>query len=858
MASDPPRVFLSYSHDSPGHMDRVLELADRLRQEGVDAQLDQYEVSPPEGWPRWSIQQVEVADFVLAVCTESYRQRFVGKAPAGVGRGVKWEGEYIGQILYDSEGSNKKFVAVVFDEADEAHIPRILRGGTRYNVSSKEGYESLYRHLTGQRWIVKPELGGLNKLSQRVRRQDFVTDPIWVVPHRANPYFTGREEVLKALHRALRGEKAAALSQPHAITGLGGIGKTQTAIEFAYRYRSEYQGVLWARAGAEAELKADFVEIGQALNLPVKNAHDQEETVQGVQRWMEQNPSWLLVLDNADQPEIVAPFLPANPRGDILLTSRAQDFSSLGVSQHIRLETFPREESLSFLLKRAERPNPSPGERAAAEELAEELGHLALALEQAGAYIFEKRSRFQDYLASYRRQRLKILSRSRPKASEYPESVATTWAVNFRAAEEASEGAAEILRASAFLAPDHIPLELFTEGARELGPVLSQALANAVEDPLQADEILGPLIRYSLIEKNVEEKMYSVHRLVQEVVKDALEDDTRHLWAERVVRAMNRIFPEVDFNTWPQCERLVRHTLAAVQVIQDLSLVLPEAGRLLNQCGDYLQDRARYAEAHLCYRHSLAIRELALGPEHPDIAQTLNNLAILHLAQGEYGEARPLLERSLVIREQALGPEHPEVARSLGHLANLYRDQEEFDQAEPLYERSLRIREQVLGPKHPLVAQSLNNFANLYRDQGFFARATPLYERSLKIREQVLGPDHPVVAQSLNNFANLHFDQGDFAEAEELYERSLRIREQALGPVHPDIATVLKNFAELLRAMGRAMEAAEMEVRAAAMQERHAENEARAGGSGRVEAQTGAVPGGPLSEASTAPPSPTG
>ncbi len=831
MASDPPRVFLSYSHDSPEHMDRVLELANRLRREGVDARLDQYEVSPPEGWPSWSSHQIEAADFALAICTESYRQRFAGNTPEGVGKGVKWEGAFIGQSLYDGEGSNRKFVAVVFDEADETHIPKILRGGTRYNGSSEDGYESLYRHLTGQPWVVKPELGRLKKLSQRARRQDFSADRVWVVPHRANPFFTGREEVLKAIHQALRVESDA-LSQPYVITGLGGIGKTQTAIEYARRYGSEYQGVFWARAGAEAELKADFVEIGQALDLPVKNAHDQEETVRGVKRWLEQNPSWLLVLDNADEPEIVEPFLPAEPRGDILLTSRARDFTSLGVRKRISLETFPKEESLSFLLKRTDRPEPSPEEHAAAEELAEELGHLALALEQAGAYIFENGSRLQDYLASYRRQRLNILSRSRPKAAEYPESVATTWAVNFRAVEEASEGAAEILRASAFLAPDHIPLELLTEGAQELGPVLSQALADAVDDPLQADEILEPLIRYSLVERNVEERTYSVHRLVQQVVKDALDAESRRLWAERVVRAMNRVFPEVDFTTWSRWDRLVRHALAAAHMIRDLSLVFPVAGRLLNQCADYLQDRARYAEAYPLYRQSLTIREKALGPEDPDVAQTLNNLAILYLAQGNNKAARPLLERSLAIREEALGPEHPEVARSLGNLANLYRDLQEFNKAEPLYQRSLGIREQALGPQDPLVAQSLNNFANLYRDQGLFAQAIPLYERSLRIREQVLGSEHPLVAQTLNNFANLHFDQGDYERAEELYEGALRIREQALGPVHPDIATVLKNLAELLRATGRAMEAAKMELRAAAMKKRHAESEARVGESG--------------------------
>jgi len=166
-----PKVFISYSHDSP-HAQRVLVLSDRLRQDGVDCHIDQYEMSPPEGWPRWMVNKVEWADFVLVVCTETYQQRFEGKAPVGQGKGVKWEGAILTQALYDAEAHNTRFIPVVFSVQDTAHIPVILRGQMCYDLSADKGYEALYRHLTNQPAIAKPMLGKLRPMPQLNPVQD--------------------------------------------------------------------------------------------------------------------------------------------------------------------------------------------------------------------------------------------------------------------------------------------------------------------------------------------------------------------------------------------------------------------------------------------------------------------------------------------------------------------------------------------------------------------------------------------------------------------------------------------------------------------------------------------------------------
>jgi hypothetical protein len=167
------KIFISYSHDSPEHSVHVLAFSDRLRSEGIDCHIDQYEESPPEGWPRWMHNQIKKADFVLVICTEKYRQRFQGEEETGKGLGANWEGAIITQHLYDNEAKSTKFIPVVFSFRDLAYIPTVLRGSTHYELDTEEGYEKLYRRLTDQASVVKPELGKLRSLPPLPRKQDF-------------------------------------------------------------------------------------------------------------------------------------------------------------------------------------------------------------------------------------------------------------------------------------------------------------------------------------------------------------------------------------------------------------------------------------------------------------------------------------------------------------------------------------------------------------------------------------------------------------------------------------------------------------------------------------------------------------
>jgi len=615
----------------------------------------------------------------------------------------------------------------------------------------------------------------------------------WNVPIR-NRLFTGREDVLQTLHEELERDRRVALS------GLGGIGKTQIAIEYAHRYRNDYNAVFFARTDTETALTAELVEIAGVLALPGRDARHQKDTVSAVKRWLREHDRWLLIADNADDLAVVKNVLSFDGPGRILLTTRAPCAGAL--AKAVKLNKMKSEEGACFLLRRAGLlgrdsglESASSNQQADARKLSIELGGLALALDQAGAYIEETSCGLSGYLHLYRSHALELLRRRGKLTYDHPDPVATTWALSFENIEKANSAAAELLRFCAFLHPDAIPEELFSRGAPELGPLLGLAGSDALALNSAFEEILN----YSLLRRDPSASTLEIHRLVQAVLKQAMDDATQRRWAERAVRAVNLAFPEVDFINWTACERLIPHVYACAALIKRLPFEFPKAGRLLDDAGFYLLERARYTEAESLLKRSLAINEKALGKEHADVAWSLNDLAGLYRIQARYAKAEPLYRRALEIREKALGPEHPDVARSLNGLGLLYAAQGQYAKAEPLYEQALAIREKALGLEHPDVAASLNNLARCYANQDQHAKAEPLYKRSLAIREKVLIQEHPDLAQSLNDLAKLYRIQRQYAMAEPLYKRALEIREKALGPEHPDVAWSLNDLAKLYR-----------------------------------------------------------
>jgi tetratricopeptide (TPR) repeat protein len=418
--------------------------------------------------------------------------------------------------------------------------------------------------------------------------------------------------------------------------------------------------VFWVRTDTRENLISDFVVIARLLNLPEQDAQEQLLAVKAVQEWLRTHGKWLLILDNADDLKLVLEFLPPAYGGHLLLTTRAQNMGRL--AHILQVEKLEPSVGALFLLHRAGILSPgmpweqaSSGDRETALEIARGLDGLPLALDQAGAYIEEAPCSIQDYLRLYRMRRTVLLKRRGGLVNDHPESVATTWSLAFGQVEKANPTAADLLRLCAFLHPEAIPEELFTAGASQLGPLLQAA----VTDEIAFNDAIIALRAYSLVQREAGTQTLSLHRLVQVVLKDAMDESIYDLWAERTVRVLAEALPNVEFKLWPRWERFLPHALACVDLIAQNSRGFSKATEVMRYTGWYLGERGRYAEAEPLYQRALAIREQQLGAEHPDTATSLNDLAEFYKSQGKCMEAEPLYQRALAIYDQQLGSVHP-------------------------------------------------------------------------------------------------------------------------------------------------------------------------------------------------------
>ena len=567
------------------------------------------------------------------------------------------------------------------------------------------------------------------------------------VPFLRNVYFTGREDILLELHGRLQGGSAV-INQTQGIAGLGGIGKTQTAVEYAYRhFEVAYDWVFWLRADTLVNLQTDLGAVARQVGAVADPNLELEQQIQVALRWLNTQELWLLVVDNADDDTVLAAlptYLPTNPKGRVLITSRQAVLDGVNVAEPLPLGTWARQSSVDFLLKRTGRPD-TEAEQANASQLAAALGDLPLALEQAAAYMVRRQTPFRLYGQQYEKQRLKLLEKEKVRAGQYAESVRTTWQINFDAVAEANPASAELLQLSAVLAPDEIPYELLILGRQHWTEALQQALEADDWDTavFLMGELLEPLSQYSLIRWEAEDYRYSIHRMVQEVIRDQMPDKGLE-WANRAVAGVWQAFPDSDqLDNWSVCDRLLPHGLRLRPWLTREQVWTETGGRLLNELGYFLEKRGQYNLSAEIFEQALEMRRELLGDRHPNVATSLNNLAALYRSQGRYDAAEPYYQQALEMRRELLGDRHPSVASSLNNLAALYESQGRYEAAEPYYLQALEMRRELLGDRHPDVAGSLWNLSALRYQQGRLNEAESLLLEALPIYEERLGLEHP-------------------------------------------------------------------------------------------------------------------
>jgi tetratricopeptide (TPR) repeat protein len=625
--------------------------------------------------------------------------------------------------------------------------------------------------------------------------------------------FSARDEELAAISAGLSKDGAVV-----AVYGLGGVGKTSVAREYAWRSRERYSVVWWLKSQTEDDVVEGLLRLGAVFVPGLDRLADRRAAAQrviGSALQRSAKPA-LLIFDNLEDERLLRTWLPRTG-ARALVTSRNAAWGAEVTA--IPLHAWELETAARYLHRESRRADLSDAD---ARAITEALGALPLALSHAAAALRNHRmvtpKRYLERIGDY--------LRSAPRASEYPESVFATFNAAIVQAESEAPGAAAVLCFAALYAPDAIPDELFAQSidsyAERLRPavtngIVTRDLRSTLADELERDEALGALNRLSLLEFSESGRTYAIHRLVQLASRDAIGTDSL-AWRECAVAVADAAFPAVEFSAWPECERLLPHARAALEALPDDTAFLA-GSRLAQRCGVYLWRRAEFRAAELLLARALAIRERASGATDPSVARNLNDLGKVYVDQCRYDEAEPLLARALTICENAPAPDPLDRANILNNLAVICREQSRYDEAERLYRRALEILERGVGEDHPEFGRTLNNLAGVYVERDDL-EAEKVLSRALAVKEKTLGNDHPNVAYTVENLAVVKRNLGHLSESEALHLRALAIREKALGAEHPEVGLSLHGLGNVCRDQARYDEAEALHKRALAIWER--------------------------------------
>jgi tetratricopeptide (TPR) repeat protein len=458
----------------------------------------------------------------------------------------------------------------------------------------------------------------------------------------------------------------------------------------------------------------------------------------------------------------------------------------------LRVNVLARDESVAFLTKRT-----GSNDRMALDGLAELLGDLPLALEEAAAYLEETHTDAGEYLELVRERARELFGLDQPPDGLADQRrVATIWSLSLERVHQQAPAAEALLNLCAFLAPDDIPRELPPEHAE----ALPDQLAEAVGDLLAYNRLLGAVGRYSLA--TVTSTSLGLHRLVQAVLQARLGADGERAWAEAAVGLLRASFPDESWEvaTWQKCGRLLPHVLAAAGHAERLGVAGEPAGWLLDRASTYLRGRGLYRQARPVAEQALALTEAALGPQAVTVAWCRDGLGRVLRELGELTSAKAHFERALPIREAALGANHPYAATWRNNLGRVLGDLGDLHGARDQLERAVAVGEAALGPNHPYVAAYRNSLGGVLQDLGDPQAAKEQYELALAISEAALGPDHPDVATRRSDLSSVLRNLGDLEGARMQLERAVAVGEAALGPDHPYVATWRNNLGSVLEA----------------------------------------------------------
>ncbi|KAI0123363.1 kinesin light chain 1 [Xylariales sp. AK1849] len=646
----------------------------------------------------------------------------------------------------------------------------------------------------------------MNRLREEIQRHSGSKagqGPYYVVPLGRNKAFVGRDHILDELMKMIPPGAEPQSCQRIAIEGLGGVGKTQIALEAAFRVRERDTdcSVFWVPAINRATFENGYRDIAQALKIPGIDDDKADVKVLVKDALSKNLSSWLLVIDNADDTELlfnnidgydVRDYLPLSTKGSILFTTRNHETAvrlDILPEQVLAVDEMSKYDALKMLEKLI-KPNQMQDTKST-NDLLELLVYLPLAIKQASAYMFRTGISTEKYLEYYRQSdesQIKLSSNhfeDRGRYREIANPIATTWLISFRHIEKNYPLAIRYLKFICFLAEKDIPKLLLRQGGGEM----------------EMDEALGVLKGYAFILEHGDPNFFDIHRLVGLATRNWVGLERTH-YITAVIQQLSQTYPypkHENRHIWVRYMPHAEAVLSASQGNHD-----PEATAFLfHVVGSSNEELGRDSRAEQMYRQALKLRQGVLGLKHPNTLASMGNLAHMLGILGKSEESEQISRQTLKLSQGVLGPEHPNTLASMNNHTLVLGRLGKYKESEQISRQTLKLSQGVLGLEHPSTLVSMNNHTLVLGRLGKYKESEQISRQTLKLMQGVLGPEHPNTLASMHNHTLVLVRLGKYKESEQISRQTLKLMQGVLGPEHPNTLTSMDYLAHVLTRLGK-------------------------------------------------------
>ncbi|CAI7669244.1 unnamed protein product [Penicillium crustosum] len=676
-------------------------------------------------------------------------------------------------------------------------------------------------------------------------RPETPPSPLSTVPFTRDPDFVHRDTLLDQIHI-----KSSVAGSRIALIGLGGIGKSQLAIEYSYQVRSKSPAtwVFWVHASNKARFEQSFRDIADQVKIPGRQ-DPKANIFKLVENWLrdEKIGNWVCILDNVDNDQLLcsAPvagkgdpisanastkplleYVPRSRNGFIIITSRTREVALKMVDYKglIEVDAMESPEALELLQRKLDQAEEFPE----SQQLVNALEFMPLAIVQAASYIRRRRPRYSvsQYLRDFQRSDRKATKLLEIEAGhlyrdwEAKNSVLVTWQISFDHIRQQRPSAAQLLSLMSFFDRQGIPEKLIRYQPMS-NYISSSEFASDYSDGETSESDSGPdfeddvaiLRDYSFISISENSTFFTMHRLVQLTTRAWLKSHGKiDEWKEQFISTLYNEFPTGGYTNWARCRPLFPHVKSAMTQKPASPECLLKWAMLIYRGGWYALEIGNIADSREMAFQSRYHRIILLGEEHEETIDSTQMLGTVYRAEGRWEEAEQLELQVMKSRKTKLGEDHPDTLVSISNLASTYSSQGRWEEAEQLKLQVMKSRKTTLGEDHPDTLTSISNLASTYSSQGRWEEAEQLKLQVMKSRKTKLGEDHPDTLTSISNLASTYSSQGRWEEAEQLKLQVMKSRKMKLGEDHPDTLTSIANLASTYSSQGRWEEAEQLEV----------------------------------------------